>query len=108
MSLADWMIPELSVGAALELENSKRVLRKHAESSPDQVAAIACSVMEQWALQQSILRNATRHIAELEMTQFLAETSLPPGHYYVSPTPVSWLPRLLLRWCGLAQVEVVD
>lgn len=100
MALAEWMIPELSVSAAVELENSKRVLRNHARSNPDQVAAIACSVMEQAVLQQAIVRNATKHIAELEMVLFLSETSTPRSPYYVTTERLPWWKALSLRCLG--------
>jgi len=106
MSLAEWMIPELSVSAALELENNKRILRNHIHADPAKVAAIACSVMEQCALQQAIVRNATKRIGELEMVLFLSEASTPNVPYYVAPEPQPWWKRQVLRWLGFPQACV--
>ena len=71
MSWGDWMVPELSIAAAVQLEHGKRVLREHARSHPNRVAELACSTLEQTFLQQSIMRKATARIAELEMIMLL-------------------------------------
>lgn len=97
MTFAEWMVPQLSVSAALELENSKRTIRSHAKSHPDQIIDLACSAMEQAFLHQAIVRQATKHIAELEMTLLLAS---PAASEPAPPGPAPWHLRLLLRLYG--------
>ncbi len=110
MSWGEWMVPELSIAAAVQLEHGKRVLRDNATSHPDQVANIACSTLEQTFLQQSIMRKATAHIAELELLMLLSEEPAKPD---AAPAParvrvaadgsvkMPWLLRMVLRLYGL-------
>ena len=110
MSWGEWMVPELSIAAAVQLEHGKRVLRENATKHPDQVANIACSTLEQTFLQQSIMRKATAHIAELELVMLLSEDRAKPD---AAPAPASvrieadgsvrlpWLLRWVLRLYGL-------
>lgn len=104
MTLSDWMVPNLSVSAELELENSKRVLRNHAESHPERVADLACSVVHHSYMQQSILRNATKRIAELEMTILFSKPQSPEGVVFVAGAPKSWWMVWVLRLLGLRLV----
>lgn len=101
MTFSDWMVPNLSVSAELELENSKRVLRNHAESHPERVADLACSVVQHSYMQQSILRNATKRIAELEMTILFSAPQSPEGTLFVTSAPKSLWVRWVLRLFGL-------
>ena len=105
MSWGDWMVPELSIAAAVQLEHGKRVLRENATKHPDQVANLACSTLEQTFLQQSIMRKATAHIAELELLMLLSEDQTKPDAAHgpavvQSDRPVPWLLRQVLRLYG--------
>ena len=106
MTLSDWMVPSLSVSAELELENSKRVLRNHAQSHPERVADLACSVMQHSYMQQSILRNATKRIAELEMTILFSESQSPEGTVFVTSEPKSLWELWVLRLLGVQPAAV--
>jgi hypothetical protein len=105
MTFSEWMVPELSVSASLELENSKRVLKKHADDHPEKVADLACAVMQQNYLQQSILRKATKRIAELEMTTLLSERQIPEDMLFVAGQPQSWCARQVLRFFDLRPIR---
>ncbi|MEN9861462.1 MAG: hypothetical protein RLZZ515_1944, partial [Cyanobacteriota bacterium] len=95
--------------AAVQLEHGKRVLRENATKHPERVADLACSTLEQTFLQQSIMRKATAHIAELELVMQLSADQATRD---VSPAPaamrvesegairVPWLVRLVLRLYG--------
>lgn len=103
MALCEWMVPELTESAAVQLEHNKRVLRAHAHSEPERISQLACSVMEQAALQQSIIRKATAHIAELELVMLLAPPmDADPGkqisHGWRRDLP--WYLKALLRLHG--------
>lgn len=103
MALCEWMVPELSVSAAVELEHHKRVLRAHAQSEPERISQLACSVMEQAALQQSIIRKATAHIAELELIMLLSSPQEPaadPRLAHVWRKDLPWYLKALLRLHG--------
>lgn len=76
MAPAEWFVPELSVTAAFDLEKAKRILRANATSEPERVAELACQVFEQNVMQQSILKKAVMHVAELEQTIVLAAATL--------------------------------
>lgn len=104
MTFSDWMVPELSISAAVELENSKRIIRTHAQQQPEKVVDLACSAMEQAFLYQSIMRKATQRIAELEMTMLLSPPAAPADQSdrtcvgcVCAFAQLPWLVRLLIR-----------
>ena len=110
MSWGEWMVPELSIAAAVQLEHGKRVLRDNATKHPDQIANIACSTLEQTFLQQSIMRKATAHIAELELLMLLSEDHAMPDVAPAQPrvrvaadgsVKMPLLLRMVLRLYGL-------
>jgi hypothetical protein len=67
MALADWMIPTLSLSAEAQLIHNKRTLEVHGPADMERTIRLTCSLLEQNALQESIIRKATGHIAELEL-----------------------------------------
>lgn len=69
------MVPELSDSAALHLEHRKRVLRNEVRTAPDAVAEIACSLLQHTTMMESIMRKATKRIAELELQALLGHPS---------------------------------
>jgi len=99
MSWGEWMVPELSIAAAVQLEHGKRVLRENATTHPERVADLACSTLEQTFLQQSIMRKAVAHIAELELLMLLS-TDQPKQDLVPAPAEVPWLLRQVLRLYG--------
>ena len=71
MSLSEWMIPEISDSAAFHLEQRKRVLKSEVKTAPDAVADLACSLLHHLTVMESIMRKATKRIAELELEALL-------------------------------------
>lgn len=69
------MVPELSESAALHLEHRKRVLRNEVKTTPDAVAELACSLLHHMTMMESIMRKATKRIAELELQALLGHLS---------------------------------
>jgi hypothetical protein len=67
----DWMVPKLSLSAQAQLEASKRIALNEAKQSPDAIAKLCVSLLEHNALLSAITRQATAHIAELEMKKVL-------------------------------------
>lgn len=114
MALAEWFIPELTDSAAFEVEKGKRILRGNVGDDPNRVAEVACSLLEQSALQSSILRKAVHHVAELEAIIALSLT--PPSAADPAPAPpqvrvaaqtaasLPWPLRLMLRLYGYSLV----
>lgn len=106
MSWGEWMVPELSIAAAVQLEHGKRVLRENATAHPQQVANLACSTLEQTFLQQSIMRKATARIAELEMIMLLSPDDPKPTAFAQvrvaedGSVVLPWLLRWVLRLYG--------
>ncbi len=109
MALAEWLVPELSLAASLEMEKGKRALRNHALEEPERIAELACSMLEQHFMQQSIIRKAIGYVSELEMTILLAEpesTTAPAQaaqRYpvrHASRAGVPWPVRLVLKLWG--------
>lgn len=94
----DWMVPEISLHASLELEHSKRTIRANCANEPDKIADLCCSLIEQNAILHGITRKAAKRIAELELTEILNE---PEPLLMRGPNkPVPWLLRLMLRLHG--------
>lgn len=100
MTLSDWMIPELSLSSQVQLESNKRSVRNHVEANPVEVAELACTLMTQITLQESIMRKATRRIAELELQELLNTPTEELQEVYILPGKVSLFMRILLRIAG--------
>lgn len=100
MSLSNWMIPELTLSSELQLETHKREVRAHAKVNPLEVAELACVLMTQLRLQESICRKATHRIAELEMEDLLSSPTQEPNHVYILPGKVNPLMRIVLALAG--------
>jgi hypothetical protein len=73
MAWGEWMIPELSISASVDLEHKKRLLLAEVKKRPDEVAQAAAAILQHNAMLQSILRKATTHIAELELKSLLSQ-----------------------------------
>lgn len=94
----DWMVPEISLHASLELEHSKRAVRAHCANEPDKVADLCCSLLEQNAMLHGITRKAAKRISELELQELLSDEQPQPMSGPNKPLP--WLLRLMLRLHG--------
>jgi len=104
MALAKWFIPEVTDSAAFEIEKGKRIIRSNISAEPNSVAELCCSLLEQLALKDSILRKAVHHVAELEAviallpTQVKAADPAPaPPQVFASGQTAASLP-FPLRW----------
>ena len=87
MDSMEWMVPQLSLSAEAQLLQNVHDVQKHGAKNPHATVELACSLLQQNAIQQALIRQATHRIAELERTQFLAERS---SHH-------PWWRRLLLH-----------
>lgn len=81
-----WLVPKLSLSAEAQLLQNMHDVQKHGPENPYATAELACSLLQQNAIQQAIIRQATHRIAELERLQFSIE----------SPNRPAWWRRLLL------------
>lgn len=89
MALSEWLIPKPSLSAQAQLRHNLDTLRKHGTSDPHATTELACSLMHQLMLKDTLLRQAIHHVAALEMEDFLAKSPNRPG---------TW--RRLLRLLG--------
>lgn len=96
MSFGSWMVPELSIAAAAQLEQNKRAIRQNITEAPESVADVLCAVLEQNANYSSILRKATLRIAELEVREALDGY----GELPLAPADTPWYLRLALWVAG--------
>jgi len=71
MSWGQWMVVEFSVEEELQIENQARSV--HRCTDTEQVTRLCSSLVKQNAYYQKLLRQATGHIAQLEMVALLAE-----------------------------------
>jgi hypothetical protein len=71
MSWGKWMIVEFSIEEELQIESQARTVLGCNDSK--EVARLCSSLVKQNAYYQKLLRQATGHIAELEMIAFLDE-----------------------------------
>ena len=71
-----WMIPQLTLSAELDRERGRRLIR---EMSPERLAAHADSLWVAYLNQSTILRQATRRIAELEAREAIKDPA--PRHH---------------------------
>ena len=71
MSWGEWMVVEFSIEEELQIENQARTVL-HCDNATE-VARLCSSLVKQNAYYSKLLRQATGHIAQLEMEAFLAE-----------------------------------
>jgi hypothetical protein len=71
MSWGQWMVVEFSVEEELQIENQARSVYRCTDT--EQVSRLCSSLVKQNAYYQKLLRQATGHIAELEMIALLAD-----------------------------------
>lgn len=67
MALADWMVPQLSLSAELQVRHSVDTLQTKGAENIEETVKLACSLVQQNAIQQAIIRQATGYIAQLEL-----------------------------------------
>ena len=77
MTWGEWMVITPSLQQELELERSIRCVAAHEDT--EKVRTLCVSLMRQNWLQQQLIRQATGHIAKLEMQEFLGCVSKRPG-----------------------------
>jgi len=71
MSWGDWMVVEFSIEEELQIESQARTVLHCGDTT--EVAKLCSSLVKQNAYYSKLLRQATGHIAQLEMEAFLAE-----------------------------------
>lgn len=71
MSWGDWMVVEFSIEEELQIESQARTVLHCGNAT--EVARLCSSLVKQNAYYSKLLRQATGHIAQLEMEAFLAE-----------------------------------
>lgn len=77
MSWGEWLVPRLTLSAEAQLRSNVAALEKEGPQNVDQLVRIACSLAHQNALQSAIIRQATGHIAVLEMAIELSSRQRP-------------------------------
>lgn len=77
MSWGEWMVINPSLQQELELEKSIRCILASDDSA--KVQSLCGSLLRQNWYQQQLIRQATAHIARLEMEQFLGSASKSPS-----------------------------
>jgi hypothetical protein len=73
MALSEWLIPKPSLSAEAQLRHSVDTLRKHGPSEARATTELACSLMHQLMLKDTLLRQAIHHISALELGELLAQ-----------------------------------
>lgn len=73
MSWGEWMVVEFSIEEELQIESQARSVLHSAD--PDAIAKLCSALVKQNAYQSRLLRQATGHIARLEMEAFLGESA---------------------------------
>jgi len=73
MDSMKWMVPELTLSAEAQLLQHVHDVQRHGPENPYATTELACSLLQQNAMQQAIIRQATHRIAELEKAEFLRE-----------------------------------
>ena len=71
MSWGNWMVVEFSIEEELQIESQARTVLHCGNAT--EVARLCSSLVKQNAYYSKLLRQATGHIAQLEMAAFLAE-----------------------------------
>lgn len=81
MSWGEWLVPRLTLSAEAQLRSNVAALEREGPENVDQLVRVACSLAHQNALQAAIIRQATGHIALLEMAIELGSRQRPgPVH----------------------------
>ena len=73
MALSEWLIPKPSLSAQAQLRHSVDTLRKHGPVEAHATTELACSLMHQLMLKDTLLRQAIHHISALELGELLNE-----------------------------------
>ena len=73
MALSEWLIPKPSLSAQAQLRHNLDTLRKHGSSDPHATTELACSLMHQLMLKDTLLRQAIHHISALELDPYLTK-----------------------------------
>ena len=71
MSWGEWMVVNMPIEEQLALETQSRAALHHHD--PAAVGRLCAALIKQNAMQSQLIRQATAHIAKLEMEQFLSE-----------------------------------
>lgn len=71
----EWMVPRLSLSAEAQLRSNLTVIEREGPDNVPQLVKMACSLAQQNAYQQAIIRQATGHIGALEMAVELASVT---------------------------------
>lgn len=77
MAWGEWLVPRLTLSAEAQLRSNVAALEQEGPDNVDQLVRIACSLAHQNALQAAIIRQATGHIAVLEMAMELGSRQRP-------------------------------
>jgi hypothetical protein len=77
MAWGEWMVINPSLQQELELEKSIRCIAASEDTA--KVRDLCASLLRQNWFQQQLIRQATGHIAQLEMQEFLGCASERPG-----------------------------
>jgi len=72
MAWANWLIPTVTLNDELRIETQVRALRGCKDLQ--QITELAVMLVRQNYSYSEIIKNATRHIAELEMREMLVES----------------------------------
>jgi hypothetical protein len=90
MALSEWLIPKPSLSAQAQLRHSVDTLRKHGPTEAHATTELACSLMHQLMLKDTLLRQAIHHISALELGELLAQR---PKRNRALDCILRWLPR---------------
>ena len=75
MAWGEWMVVNPSLQQQLELEKTVRDVTSYHDT--EKVRSLCASLMRQNYYQQQLIRQATGHIARLEMEDFLSSSKRP-------------------------------
>ena len=76
MTWANWLIPTVTLNDELRIETQVRALRGCKDLQ--QITELAAMLVRQNHSYSEIIKNATRHIAELELREMLVEPERNP------------------------------
>lgn len=76
MTWANWLIPTVTLNDELRIETQVRALWECKDLQ--QIAELAVMLVRQNYSYSEIIKNATRHIAELELREMLVESKRNP------------------------------
>jgi hypothetical protein len=90
VTLSEWLIPKPSLSAQAQLRHSVDTLRKHGPAEAHATTELACSLMHQLMLKDTLLRQAIHHISALELGELLTER---PKRNRTLDRLLRWLPH---------------